>query len=459
MRTRSWERRLQRQRQFDFRLQNTLGARHEQSRADSTGSVWYLYQRQTPSEYLFEALRTLNQHQEFYMAKPEHKKVDLSWIHPKRLREEKAIYWAKGNKSKRLLSNIPPLKLVTRPPRRSLMTILAEYIRDVEPYLQRRVLDKPPKAVRPDVMQSFHDALLNTFNKHSLKYLSERGYTVTDVVTWAWILTGKTSLHSAKRYAAVEEHARQTDTSSSRLVARPLPPSLLLFLLRRTDIDAKALRLYILQAANLLSSSSRPPTSASKKQGARHDWDPYNGPDTTMVLIIRLIRAARIVWPAALVSVSNLVTSVYGFDAIMKHYDGNVDLDLRRALVERYNKILALLSLACNISPFNSSGIQQSAQFHLLREMTKFTPPLVVNRMGFQAITRVQVTHARTESENDWARSQRKSWPPWKETRLGIDPEKGEGSESRAVRAISYMVSAGEDTNNHTADEHLRVAV
>ena len=90
-----------------------------------------------------------------------------------------------------------------------------------------------------------------------------------------------------------------------------------------------------------------------------------------------------------------------------------------------FNSALSLLSCPTSMRPFQSIVYQQRAQFNLLRAMNEFEPQLTVDREGYRAVTRVQLAHKKSIQERDWASLKAKSWPPWKEDRLGLDTEKG----------------------------------
>ncbi|KAL9051898.1 MAG: hypothetical protein Q9162_005736 [Coniocarpon cinnabarinum] len=76
--------------------------------------------------------------------------------------------------------------------------------------------------------------------------------------------------------------------------------------------------------------------------------------------------------------------------------------------------------------------------------MVTQTPPVAVNREGFRAISQVQLANKKTEREMDWASLKAKTWPPWKEDKLGFDAEKGpEYGVSQALEAIHKAREAG----------------
>ncbi|KAI5299315.1 hypothetical protein KEM56_003340, partial [Ascosphaera pollenicola] len=424
--TKKWGRLLQRQRVVQRPKQSRLTKQCKDANPD------ILWQTQTPSEDLISALQAIGNTVKIYKLR-DGRKRDFSWLHPGRLRREKSLFWNSRRGKVGLIPELPNLQVMSKPARISYPTIVAAYLREIEPLLRRTSESESEDG--PYGSSDLDRALVRVFNDETLKYLSDRGYSPVDVVNWAWILTGQTPSHAAKRYHALEQH-RQDWTQELQSPAKPtsIPPFVLLFILRQENISADALQYLIIHTSNLLFNADRrlkrPDFSATKLP-----WNPFINTDSTMILVIRLLRAARAVWPSAFLSIAQIFTSVLGYKPLKQHYGTRIqDPGLRRRLIQQYNKILNLIALPCNIHPFHSNAMQQRAQFNLLREMTRFNPPLVVNRMGFQSITRVQIAHARTDTERDWAKSQLKSWPPWKELRLGIDSLKGEGSESRAAR-------------------------
>ena len=52
--------------------------------------------------------------------------------------------------------------------------------------------------------------------------------------------------------------------------------------------------------------------------------------------------------------------------------------------------------------------------------MKRFKPALAVTRERY-SVTSVQLQHPKTQSEREWAKMKSSSWPPWKESKLGIN--------------------------------------
>ncbi|KAL8900050.1 MAG: hypothetical protein Q9207_005879 [Kuettlingeria erythrocarpa] len=80
----------------------------------------------------------------------------------------------------------------------------------------------------------------------------------------------------------------------------------------------------------------------------------------------------------------------------------------------------------------------------LIRQMNTFDPPLTINRNGYRGVVQVQLTHRKTLPERRWAKLKAKSWPPWKEDKLGVDASVGiEQGISRASDTLRQMAVAG----------------
>ncbi|KAJ4384612.1 hypothetical protein N0V86_000212 [Didymella sp. IMI 355093] len=91
-----------------------------------------------------------------------------------------------------------------------------------------------------------------------------------------------------------------------------------------------------------------------------------------------------------------------------------------------------------------ASRHQEAAQFRTLQFMAGHEPSIAVTRTGFRAIARIQLTHAKTEQERDWAELKGPSWPPWKESRTAMDEDKGYSyGASRASKILHRMFEAG----------------
>ena len=330
----------------------------------------------------------------------------------------------------------------------SLKGILVKYLRHVDPILkyQARLKESKPTDKKLD------DALLEFLNKDNTYYLSRRGRDITDLMTWSWILTSETTERAATRLLAVA-HQRFTNETGQWTV----PAFVYIFLLRRRNVSAEALRSLLIYAWELMENSEkvRIPLLGLEELGKEElksespkTIRPIKGitERVFMVLIIRLLRSARRVWPAACNSIVALISRYLDGLNFRQGIKSQTDLnseDIAR-LTYIYNTLLKLVALPASIGPFRSSFHQQRAQFSLLRRMNAFQPPLVVDRKGYRAVISMQLRHKKTLKEREWAQMKARSWPPWKEEKLGIDADiTVEHGTSRALEAMRRSWEAG----------------
>ena len=335
----------------------------------------------------------------------------------------------------------------------NLKGMLIQYLRHVDPILgyQARFKNRTFK-IRKFTDEKLDDALLELLNKDNALYLSSGGRDIRDLMTWSWILTSETTERAATRLLAV---AHQSFTNKTGRWSIPI--FVYTFLLRRRMSSTAALRSLLIYAWELMENSEklRGPVPQLEK--------PANGElqcerlKTTrvikgitervfMVLVIRLLRSARRVWPAACNSIVALVSRYLDGLNFRKDVSPPTDLtptDIAR-LTHTYNTLLKLVSLPASIEPYRSAFHQQRAQFSLLRRMNAFQPPLVVDRVGYRAVISMQLRHKKTLKEREWAQMKARSWPPWKEEKLGIDADiTAEHGVSRAMEAIRRSWEAG----------------
>lgn len=173
------------------------------------------------------------------------------------------------------------------------------------------------------------------------------------------------------------------------------------------------------------------------------DWNMFR------IMVTRVLRHARRQWPEALPWVSTLF-----LDKAAKMYGSAGDADSLsprgvRDMTRFCNNLLSLLSLPSSLRPMIASRHQETAQFRVLQFMAGSDPSIAVTRAGFRAIARIQLTHAKTDQEKDWAELKGHSWPPWKESRTAMDDDKGyEQGASRASKILHRMFEAGYAARN-----------
>lgn len=399
-----------------------------------------------PSASLAAALQDSGHYHAVPVSTPQ--KIDLSHVSPMALGTRRIRYQSEGRVTVSTREASVPV--------RGLQSLLGQYIQLIDPVL-------PHSSLSSNLGSSEHDldqALLKVLDEEASVLLHAKGYDVTDLTAWTWVLTAKSSEEAALRLVTLAN----SQSEGSEPVASPIPTFLYLFLLRRKHISSRALRILIIHAWDRLQ-GRRNSQWAGREAATLHlptgqDWlmkrsmrmvrdsryYPTMSETTIMVMIIRLLRHARKVWPAAFMSIAAMLTKhVSGLTEPRNSLPPHAPAGRTHIrLTFLYNKVLSLLAIPSSMNPFRSVPYHQRAQFTLLRRMSEYEPPLAINREGYRAFARVQLAHRKTLRERDWAELKARSWPPWKEERLGIDADKGvEYGMSRAQESLLRLKEAG----------------
>ena len=346
----------------------------------------------------------------------------------------------------------------TEAPRLKLQLILTRYL-DLLHFPNREQSSDDQVVIN---LEETSDAdILQVFDDKTIASLQLKGYDPSDVQVWAWILTAKTSLDAALRLLAISSHINEYPIHKPRQV----PTFVFLFVLRRTQMTTQALRLLVEHAWQRLGKSDRSRGVLAIRdfiedkvpQSQRYQRDfkkpveyantyPKMSEHTVVIMVIRLLRHARKVWPAAFTSISTMITTqictTRGDQSLHEPLILNEVASTRLSFL--YNKVLHLLSLPSSQHPYRAIPYHQRAQFNIISRMNEFEPALTINKEGYRAVVRVQLAHRMTIREREWARMKAKSWPPWKEEKLGIDADIGiESGISRANESLSRLSEAG----------------
>ena len=296
--------------------------------------------------------------------------------------------------------------------------------------------------------------LVKVFDDSALNHLTSRGYDIEDVVSWAWVIQAPTAFDAAVRLLAL---------SNQPLPKSRIPTFVPLFVLRRTDFTPAGLQLLLLHVWDRLqnrlnmswesllsghpSPNSQLPMSASEV--AQRDPNgkanyPRLPDDAIALLVVRLLRHVRNKWPIAIPNIVELCTKNIVVSEKAGSTSRAIPFRTSRRLTFLFNKLLCLVALPPAKHAFLSVVHQERAQFNIIRKMNEFDPALTINKDGYRAIIQVQIAHRKTLQERGWALLKAKSWPPWKEDKLGIDADKGvEMGISRAYRAIKSSRESG----------------
>ena len=406
-------------------LEQTIRPVHE-------GDAWF-----STSEGLIEALGPHGQ--QYARLDIYNRKFDLSYVDPILVAtDRKQAYLEAAEKRKQ--ADIQAEEKSREP---NVKDFLILYLRHLYPVLEYQARCEQSISDSPEIDQ----ALLRIIDKKYENWLEGKGWDIQDAMSWAWILTADTSEQAATRL-----HVLTCEEGTKTRVSTIVPQSIFLFLLRRQNTSARALPLLLIHAWELMAGlENLKDRSANFEDINPVIFDPRDHPNgmgesVFMIMIIRLLRIALREWPAACESIVALICRYLdgiNFERRPSQPDALVEPD-SADLTYKYNTILKLLASPSRRHPFQSALFQQRAQFSILRRMNRFTPPLVVDRKGYRAVVRMQVMHKKTIKEREWADMKRRSWPPWKEEKLGIDAYIGvEDGISRAKEALLQSREAG----------------
>lgn len=345
----------------------------------------------------------------------------------------------------------------------NLKDLLIQYLLHVDPILKFQARLETSDFTNPQL----DAALLKVFNKDVTRFCKRTGWDITDLMNWSWVLTSETTERAATRMLAIAHQGFIKINGG-----RSIPPFVFIFLLRRRDPSAEALRCLLIYAWALMENSESlmeplPPLENLANEALRGERlrttgivkstndDPHGMQvPVFMIMVIRLLRSARKVWPAACDSIVALINRY--LDGINFREGASQTTSLTSEdtaqLTYMYNTLLKLVSLPASLGPFQSAFHQQRAQFSLLRRMNEFQPPLIVDSRGYCAVVSMQLRHKKTLKEREWAQMKARSWPPWKEEKLGIDADISvEHGISRAMEALRRSWEAGYAPDNWDA--------
>lgn len=315
----------------------------------------------------------------------------------------------------------------------TLPDILSRYLRFLYPIMHRDTQLYTAADIDKAISEVFTDTAIDV--------LAYKGYLPEDVVTWAWILTERDVERAALRLF----HA----TAKGSVLKKPLypvPNFVLVFLLRRRIINARPFRLLLAHTwFRLMSPDDDGEDTRSPSDLVDTTCRSKMDSSTLMYLVFLLLGHARDVWPQALDSIAEMIVRhfrPYTIEDPNQARDFMIKKAARFAFV--FNRALSLLSEPSSVAPYRSVPYYQKAQFKLIKRMAEFEPVLPISRVGYRGVIRVQLAHKKTQAERVAAGKQSKSWPPWKEERLGIDEHDGcNDGQSRALEVIAQLKEAG----------------
>lgn len=245
--------------------------------------------------------------------------------------------------------------------------------------------------------------------------LRQKGFTLLSVKKWATGLSVSESTIAAKSLGTTNDRA---------------PTFVLLLFLRRKYISIVALGIILKHVQ-------------ARVKTEQLSWE------TLQIISTRLLRHARIIWPAAMPWIAEFFCTNMRRIIDARNSPDKMHSRVSSDITSFINIMLLLLSIPTASHPVYAALHQEKAQFQILHFMANTTPPIIVTRLGFRAITRNQLAHAKTIQERDWAKLKGPSWPPWKESRTAMDEDKGyDFGASRASKIMQRMYEAGYGETN-----------
>lgn len=212
--------------------------------------------------------------------------------------------------------------------------------------------------------------------------------------------------------------------------ARNVPAFVIIPLLRRWHIGADLLTFL---ALNLHTTICR------SEQGS------HEALLSTLTLLLRasveIMRHARNHWPESL---ETMVKSTLTSMSLVLSSQAIESPLLEPLITFMYNELLIHLAVPSAVNPYRNSIYQQAAQNAVLQEMSAGTRTIVISAQGYRAVQRVQLSQAKTHSEQTWAVLKSPTWPPWKKDRTRMDSLLGpKDGTSRAAKVASKACQAG----------------
>lgn len=284
-----------------------------------------------------------------------------------------------------------------------------------------------------------------------IRFLHQRGYTADDVHHWAVIVSEVETEAFLERYL----------TSP---VVDKLPSFILLEVLRQRYIKGRTFKLLMAHIWGRLFILDVPPDGPMRPKGQEMNMDTGTGErplrasqtlrnadfaqgSTLEVMIYRLLRHARQVWPAVLPNISKMITVYLRYIVeVDERVERGKELSLRtrHKLTNIHNKMLQLLARPASEATFLSARCIWRAQQILLLSAADFQPSLDINQESYRSIIRALSLTKNSDRESTFARLQAATWPPWRQEEDGVDAARSKVEDlSRVVEASYHMQEAG----------------
>jgi hypothetical protein len=307
----------------------------------------------------------------------------------------------------------------------------------------RRYVGQAVSLPSTDQVQKFRERI---FRERVYRKLASQRLTIEDVAIWSFILSGENPDDVAQRFTSAE---------------RPLPCFLLFEVLRRDLLKVSSLKmlliyvqehiierlqedqrcLYPIEAAIIDFVSAASPPLPQKFHIGIHELDQQ----AFESLVSRLLRHVRLLWPAAMVSVAQMIT-VYVHSRMKNLSDDAVKIRTRKykRTCNLINKMITRLALPAKVEPLKSMTYNWEAQKVLLHLSGQLEPAVILNRSSYGAIIQVLNALKKSDDEIKAALLRSRSWPPWRFDQDGMDATRSPDDDmSRTISAILKSRESG----------------
>ncbi|KAK3904670.1 hypothetical protein C8A05DRAFT_13462 [Staphylotrichum tortipilum] len=252
------------------------------------------------------------------------------------------------------------------------------------------------------------------------------GITEADIKQWVWILSPATADNKARRF----------------LTSRCRKPVFLLDLLVAKDKNFRDHDIFARLITYIRTHYVHPdrPDEVLGGQHARYyglavTWKDF------LILLHRLARYCRELWPAGTPLLADLVTDY--INTVPPGSNGHTltGLQARTAI---FNQALWYFSQPPLVRPLDNMEHSWAAQRRLLCLVATCEPPLVVDMTGYRAIRSVLSTLEKSRDETRNAQRTTPTWPPYRRAVDGVDERRDPDDDlSRNVKAGILANAAG----------------
>ncbi|PBP15543.1 hypothetical protein BUE80_DR013729 [Diplocarpon rosae] len=257
--------------------------------------------------------------------------------------------------------------------------------------------------------------------REATAHLEKRGFRTDDVAQWAWIVSANCPDEAVDRFISI----------SSEL------PMFLFLEILRNDLH------YVQSLEKIIHYAWKYPlkrcTDAACSPGLKNAASKVLDDLRFSIMISRLLTQVRRIWPSAMSSVAQMVsTFVDSLVAVRGGDPGSLSGSIHAQICKVINHMFPLLALPASINPLQSMIYNWNAQKVLLELAGQFNPPLLLDKDSYQAVTRVLVASRKTEAESKVVARRLRTWPPWRTEQDGMDAQRSPDDDLSRVLFASF---------------------